>query len=130
MLSNKAECCRPSAAEEATRSAGVFTPAVDIVEDAEKYVLRLDVPGARAEDIDVQFDRGEMTVRARVQPRPGAAGGYMLREYGVGDFERSFRVGEGIDTTGISAEVASGVLTLTLPKSAEAKPRKIAVTGR
>lgn len=130
MLNSKTDCCRPAPADETTRSAGVYMPPVDIVEDADKYVLRLDVPGARAEDIDVQFDRGEMTVRARVQPRQSAGRGYMLREYGVGDFERSFRVGEGIDTTGIAAEVANGVLTLTLPKSAEARPRKIAVTAR
>ncbi len=52
---------------------------------------------------------------------------YLLREYGVGDFYRTFRVGEQVDASRIAAEFVDGVLTLHLPKVDAAKPRKIAV---
>jgi HSP20 family protein len=53
----------------------------------------------------------------------------MLREYPVGGFERTFRVGEGVDATRIDASLEGGVLTITLPKAEAAKPRKINIRG-
>ena len=55
---------------------------------------------------------------------------YLLREYGVGDFYRAFQVSEVIDPSRIQAEYSGGVLTLHLPKSEAAKPRKIAVQAK
>jgi HSP20 family protein len=52
---------------------------------------------------------------------------YLLREYGVGDFRRTFQIGEGIDAAKIAAELREGVLTVHLPKAPELMPRKIAV---
>jgi HSP20 family protein len=62
-----------------------------------------------------------------VAPRTSEQGRYFLREYGVGDFQRNFEVGEQIDAERISAEYSDGVLTLHLPKVVAARPRKIAV---
>ena len=120
--------CRPAAAEH-TRVAARYVPNVDILETPEKYVLRADIPGASAESVDIQYERGTLTIHARVEPRKRDGARMLLREYGIGDFHRSFQIGEGIDSSGIQAECENGVLTLHLPKSAAAKVRRIAVKG-
>ena len=112
---------------ERIRSGRTYVPAVDIIERRDELLLLADVPGAQAEDIDIQYERGELTLTARVTPRQSAPPTYLLNEYGVGDFVRTFQVGEGIDAAKIQAEVNSGVLTLRLPKAETAKTRKIAV---
>lgn len=105
-----------------------FVPSVDIVEYADKFVLLADVPGARTEAIDINYERGQLTLHVRVEPRNKSdAGRWLRREYAVGDYCRSFQIGEGIDASRIQAEVANGVLTLHLPKSEVAKVRKIDV---
>lgn len=115
------------ATPEPTRSGRTYVPAVDIVEKADEFLLYADVPGATAERIDVNYEKGVLTIRAGVDPAQRNHQGYLLREYGLGDFERSFRVGEGIDASRIEAEVRHGVLTLHLPKADSVKPRRIAV---
>jgi HSP20 family protein len=89
----------------------------------------MDVPGVDRESLDIDFAEGVLTVQARVAPRYGANQRFLLREYGIGNFQRSFQVGEQIDVNGISAEYADGVLRIHLPKLAAAKPRKIAVNA-
>lgn len=113
---------------ERTRGGLTFAPHVDIREFDDRYMLQADVPGARAETIDINYERGVLTLHARVEQRQTTdATRWLLREYGVGDFHRTFQIGEGIDAAKIQAEVANGVLTLTLPKSDSAKVRKIGV---
>jgi HSP20 family molecular chaperone IbpA len=103
-----------------------YRPNVDIVELPDELVLYADTPGARGDSIDVSYENGELTVRAAVEPRQPDAN-YLLREYGVGGFVRTFRVGDQIDASRISAEYANGVLKLHLPKAEAARPRKIVV---
>jgi HSP20 family molecular chaperone IbpA len=103
-----------------------YVPAVDIFETADEVLLLADLPGADAARIDVQFDRGRLTLRAPIEPRH-SGNHWLLREYGVGDYERSFEVGEQIAPEGIRAEYAGGVLTLHLPKTERARTRKIEV---
>lgn len=103
-----------------------FAPEVDVIETANAYSLRLDVPGATPDGLDVQFERGELTIRATQKPMP-APSRWLLREYAVGNYERRFTVGEGVDVNRIEAKLQHGVLTLTLPKSDEIRARKIAV---
>ena len=69
-------------------------------------------------------------VHGRVTDRQSSEIDFLSREYGVGDFYRSFQVSDQIDTQKISADLAQGVLTLHLPKVEAAKPRKIAVAAR
>ena len=104
-----------------------YSPLVDIVETQEEYVLIADVPGASAESVDIAYERGTLTLQARVQPRQSEHARFVTREFGVGDFRRAFQIGEGIDASRIEAEVANGVLTLHLPKTEIARTRKIAV---
>jgi len=113
---------------ERTRSGRAFIPNADIVERPDELVLLVDVPGAGVDDIDVDYENGQLSIHARIDPRQDAdRTQYLLHEYGVGDFYRTFQIGEGIDPNKIEAEVKNGVLTLHLPKSEELKPRKIAV---
>ena len=112
---------------ERIRSGRTYIPAVDILEKRDELLLLADVPGARAENIDVRYERGELTLTARIDERQPGRTDWVHREYGVGDFVRTFQVGEGIDAAKIAAEVSNGVLTLHLPKAEAAKTRKIAV---
>jgi len=115
---------------EPTHGGRSYIPTVDIIEGKQELLLVADVPGAQAGDIDIDYERGRLTIQARVQPRqPEDRTQYVLHEYGVGDFCRSFEVGEGIDSEKMHAEIANGVLTLHLPKATELQPRRIAVTA-
>jgi HSP20 family molecular chaperone IbpA len=113
---------------EQTRSGQFYRPDVDILELADELVVHADVPGARSEDVDINFEDGALTIFAKVAERP-ASGPVLAREYGVGDFRRTFRVSEQIDASRISAQYQNGVLTLHLPKAERARPRKIQVQG-
>lgn len=104
-----------------------YQPNVDIVEKADELVVTADVPGVPAGNIDVNFENGTLTIHGRVEARPGMRGDYLRREFGVGDFTRTFQVSEAVDASRISAECANGVLTLHLPKVEAVKPRKIEV---
>lgn len=115
-------------ANEPAQSAVTYRPNVDILESESELTLRADVPGVMPEDIDVQFEKGVLTLTARVRPRwnlEGAA--WRLQEYGVGDFQRTFQVGDQIDSAGITAQYGDGILTLHLPKVAAVRPRRITV---
>lgn len=117
----------PTMQAERTRTGTAFVPPVDIVEKQDELLLIADVPGARAENIDLDYERGELTITARVEPRQDPNTPYLIREYGIGDFVRSFRVGEAIDSENVTAEVNNGVLTVHLPKADQARTRKIEV---
>ena len=112
---------------ESTHGGNTYVPPVDIIERDDELLLVADVPGANADGININYERGELTLAARVQPRRNPETDDLLCEYGVGDYVRTFRVGEAIDASKIEAEVSNGVLTLHLPKAEAAKTRKIAV---
>lgn len=112
---------------ELTHGGRTYVPDVDILEKPDELLLLADVPGARADGIDISYERGLLTIHARVESRQKEDTNFILREYGVGDFVRSFQVGEGIDGGRIQAEYRHGVLTLHLPKLEAAKQRKIKV---
>lgn len=118
------------ATPEPTRSGRTYVPAVDIIEKADEFLLFADVPGATGDRIDVNYENGLLTIHADIDPAPRMRENWLLREYGVGDFDRSFRIGEGIDANAITAEVRHGVLTLRLPKAESVKPRRIAVKSK
>ncbi|MGQ9575197.1 MAG: Hsp20/alpha crystallin family protein [Thermoguttaceae bacterium] len=111
---------------EQTRSGVCYRPLVDILETDEELTVLADVPGASPEGIDVDFENGTLTIHARVAPRDEGAD-FLVREYGVGDYYRTFEVNETIDPDKISAQYADGVLSVRLPKAEAAKPRKITV---
>lgn len=112
---------------ESTRSGPVFRPNVDIIERADQLVVYADMPGVPEDAIDINFQDGMLTIHGKANPRQAEETEYLLNEYGVGDFYRTFRVSEKIDASKISAEFREGVLILNLPKTESHKPRKIAV---
>ena len=85
------------------------------------------MPGVKSGEVDIHFENGKLSVHAPAESRQPESAGYLLREYGVGDYHRAFQLGESIDPSGISAEYGDGVLTLHLPKLQSAKPRKVGV---
>ncbi len=107
----------------------IYRPAADIFETELAFTVILDMPGVQPEGIEVTMTGNELSITGKVPlRRPVAAAGLLHREYGVGDFARTFRLGEGIDRAAIAASYEAGVLTLTLPKSDRARARKINVT--
>jgi HSP20 family protein len=113
---------------ERTRDRQVYSPNVDIMENKDGLMLKADMPGVGVKDIDIQYEDGLLILHGKVEPRQDESNtSYLLREYGVGDFYRSFRVGEGVDVDQIRAELKDGVMTLYLPKAEALRPRKIAV---
>ena len=104
----------------------VYTPRFDIAETEDDLLLVGDLPGVEPSDLDIRFEERELTVHGKVVPRH-ADGQHLRGEYGIGDFHRTFSVGESIDANGISAELKNGVLMIRLPKSDGAKPKRIEV---
>jgi HSP20 family protein len=105
----------------------VFAPEVDVRETDEALTVVANLPGVEPAGIKVETAGGVLTIEATpalvdpdgVQP--------VRREFVIGRFRRSFELGEQIDTEHIAARLSQGVLSLTLPKRAEAKPRQVPV---
>lgn len=112
---------------ERTRTGQYYRPHVDILEKDDDLVLVADMPGVKNDAIDINFEDGVLTIEGSVEPRYGDKVNFLLCEYGIGDFYRTFRVSEQVDSNRIHAEYADGVLTIHLPKAEQAKPRKIMV---
>ena len=111
---------------ETTRGGVFYTPRVDIYETDDEFVVQCDLPGVQPENVELRFERGELTLHGRISPRPQPAD-YLFEEYGIGDFHRSFTIAAEIDADKISAEYKLGVLGVHLPKIPQAKPKQINV---
>lgn len=112
---------------ERTRGGRVYRPHVDILETPEELTLVADIPGVARDMVDIDFEDGVLTIQGKVNPRYRENVNFLLREYGIGDFYRTFRLSEQVNAGAIHAECAGGVLTVHLPKAESAKPRKIEV---
>ncbi len=112
--------------KEETRSQERYvTPPVDIYETAEGLVVKADLPGVAKDGLDVQVENNLFTIRA--QASHAAPGDLLYREYELAHFFRQFELTDRVDQQKISADLKNGVLTLSLPKAEEAKPRRIDV---
>jgi HSP20 family molecular chaperone IbpA len=114
---------------ERTRDSLTYIPQADIWETDDELRVYADLPGVSPENLDVRFENGELTIYGKVNPRHDDIT-FLFGEYGIGDFHRTFTVGEMIDASKISAELRDGVLTLHLPKMEEVKPRRIQVKAK
>ncbi len=111
---------------ERLRGGSFYRPRVDILESEQELTVLADMPGTSVDNIEIEFENGQLMIQGKVEPRR-PSGTCLLQEYGVGNFARTFKVGDHIDIKQIKADYADGVLRLTLPKSEAAKPRKISV---
>ena len=105
-------------------------PAVDVIETDKGYEITAELPGIDEKNVDVKFANGVLTIKGEKQDeKEEKKKDYYMRERSFGSFERSFEVPDSVDTDKIEATFRKGVLTLTLPKSAEAQKaeKKIAV---
>lgn len=112
-----------------TANGQVWVPAVDAHETDQAYVVTIDLPGVRNETIDINFERNTLTVRGtrdREQTEEKDTRVF-FREREWGAFERSLRFPHYVDGEKITANFSNGVLTVTVPKSDSARPRKISI---
>lgn len=101
-------------------------PPVDIYEVADGLVVTADVPGVMRDQLEVRVDNHVLTIRGQVATSTMADSAY--REYELVNYFRQFELSDQVDEGKITADLKHGVLTLSLPKMEEAKPRKIAVS--
>ncbi len=110
---------------ERLNSRPTVAPRVDIFENASELLLLVDLPGVSREQLGIELDNGQLTLRA--ERTPAAAGTTLSAEFGARGYQRMFALPRGIDVEHIGAELKNGVLTLHLPKSAALRPRRIDV---
>lgn len=100
---------------------------VDLVRDGDRYLLQADLPGVDPGSIDLDLDGNLLTIRAERTATTHDGAKWIAQERRGGSYHRQFTLGDGIDTESISAAYEHGVLSLIIPISEKAKPRKIQV---
>ena len=115
--------------DDATRVVGSdWTPAVDIKEETDRFVLHADIPGVKPEDIEVSMENGVLTIRGeRQHESQESAEGYKRLERQHGVFIRRFALPDSVDAEKIAATGKDGVLEVVLPKAQKQQARKITV---
>jgi HSP20 family protein len=113
--------------EEATLPTRTYVPTTDIFETQDALHVVLEMPGVEKTNIDITVQEGVLNVEGRLDFSKYKSLQPLYTEYNVGHYARSFRLSSKIDDSKIAAELRDGVLTLTLPKVEEAKPRTIQV---
>jgi HSP20 family protein len=100
---------------------------MDLYRDGDHYVLSADLPGIDPGSVDIDVDGQLLTIRAERTLTSGQGVKWLARERQSGSFLRQLNLGQGIDTDRISATYENGVLSVTIPVTERAKPRKIEV---
>ena len=111
-------------------ASGLWSPAADVIEKDDGFLVDLELPGLTAEDVDINVENGLLTItgeRREENEGESSANGRYLTERRYGKFSRSFALPNSIDAAKVSAKFANGVLQVTLPKASTAKARKIKI---
>lgn len=107
-----------------------WTPSIDLYEDKDSLVVKAELPGMKKEDIDISLHEGLLTISGeRKQEKKEKSAETYRSERFVGRFQRTFTLPTKVDDARITAAYKDGVLTVTLPKSEEAKPKQITVNA-
>ena len=111
----------------------VWVPALDVIERQDAYLLAVEMPGVDPASVDISFEQNVLTVRGTKPHGFDLPQDAEVRVYSAervsGNFERSVRLPEYVDSENISAETRHGVLFLTVPKAQAARAKKIAIKG-
>jgi len=103
-----------------------IAPAATVLENADGYTLEVEMPGVSKENLEMWVENNELTILGR-RSMPSVEGTLLHRESRQENFRRAFELDPSIDAEKISAKIEQGVVTLTLPKAEQVKPRKITV---
>ena len=127
---NNTNCCSGTNADTCTTTDTIKRPQsyrapVDVFETNATFRVLADMPGACSDSIQISVEDNMLTITAKVENRYDGLGKLNHQEYGVGDFHRSFRIGDGINAECINAIYRDGVLEVTLPKAESVKSRRI-----
>ncbi len=118
-LSRRVHSLLPASAEWALQ------PATELVECNGEYRVTAELPGMNAEDIDIKLSNGTITIRGeKSEEKKEEKDDYLVSERRYGEFQRSLSLPTGVDADAVSANFANGVLTVTLPKTPEAKQKE------
>lgn len=123
-VKEKLEVANPA---EQTKPGPVFSPDVDIFENDQEIVLLADIPGVKADHLNIDLRENTLSIVGEISPSENADEQDIIVEYEVGQFVRQFTLSEVIDQEKIDAKLTDGVLRLTLPKVKKATPRKITI---
>lgn len=105
-----------------------WLPAVDIKEEPQRFLIRADIPGVKAEDLDVTMEHGVLTIKGeRRAEKKEEKSGYHRVERAYGTFYRRFSLPDTADANLISAKLNEGVLDVEIPKQEKVQPRRINV---
>ena len=110
-----------------TQQARFYKPATDIVETEHELVLYMDMPGVAKDKVEIKLEKNILSIEGRIDEGRYETLKAQYAEYNLGHFSRSFQLSSEIDGDKIQAKMEGGVLTLTLPKAEEAKPKRIAI---
>jgi HSP20 family protein len=102
---------------------------VDIRISDDEYMVEAFLPGVTTEDLDIQIESNVVTIKGELKIERNEDDRYLLRERPSGMFQRSIELPDDVDADKVEAELKNGVLTLRLPKSELAKPRKIKISN-
>ena len=107
---------------------GGWTPALDLYQNNDNVVAVVELPGMRKEDINISLHDGMLTIAGERQSSSGEGESAERTERFSGKFRRSISLPTRVDASKVSATYKEGILTVTLPKAEEAKPKKVEVT--
>ena len=107
--------------------AAAIVPPVDIIEDANGITLKADLPGVSKENLSIRVDGDTLTIEGGVDLGEAKSMEAVYAEIRVAQYRRSFVLSRELDTTRIEASIRNGVLRLNVPKSEQAKPRRVEV---
>jgi HSP20 family protein len=113
--------------EERTVPGRFYVPPADVWETEDALAVAMEVPGVTRDAVEIELKDDVLRVEARVDPAKYEGLEPVYTEYGVGHWARAFALPDAVDRGRIEARLEDGVLTLTLPKAAEARPRRIAL---
>lgn len=124
---NESSCCENESNGKQNEQRAVYRPHVDVVDSADKLTFYVEMPGVNENGVDVTIEDQVLSIRGTVSVPESTEGQHAQFEYGVGDYERSFKIAVDIDRDKVDARIKDGLLTLDLPKVKPAGATKVAI---